>query len=194
LTIVAAQGRSWTEPALAFCGIAGGVVWALLPIFAPESGAPRAEEELFNRLWAPLLVLIALGFVALRRRLWGRRSCRVGLAMMVTGILLMVAGNVAEYWFFHSLAHGTASRDLSWMTVLLGWLMASISGTIAGIGALVGRLTPRWVALPLCAMLPATILLIAIAIELLGVPLAVASVASGVWLTGGRSTVDAEIV
>jgi hypothetical protein len=43
-------------------------------------------------------------------------------------------------------------------------------------------------------MLPATILLIAIAIELLGVPLAVASVASGVWLTGGRSTVDAEIV
>jgi hypothetical protein len=103
----------------------------------------------------------------------------------------MVAGNVSEYWVFHDLAHGNPGRDLSWMTVLLGWLIVVISGTVAGIGALVGRSTPAWVAWSLVALLPTTIALAAVAIRLLGVPLGVASTASGVWLVTSGSPVVA---
>lgn len=97
----------------------------------------------------------------------------------------MVAGNVSEYWVFHNLRHGDAARDLSWMTVLLGRLLVLVSGTITGIGALVGRLEPTWIAWSLVALLPTTVVLAAVAIGLLGVP-GVASVASGLWLVTGR--------
>lgn len=180
------QGRRQNDRAFAICGVVGGLVWAALPIFAPESGATRAAEETFNRLWTPLLVLMGLGFLALRRRLSAKRLIRISLTITLVGLALMVAGNVSEYWVFHNLRHGNAARDLSWMTVLLGWLIVLISGTNAGIGALVGRLEPTWVAWSLVALLPATVVLAAVAIGLLGVPLGVASVASGLWLVTGR--------
>jgi hypothetical protein len=170
---------------LALCGVAGGLAWALLPLVAPESGATRAAEETFNRLWAPLLVLMGLGFLALRRRLSDRRLIRISLTITLVGLTLMVAGNVSEYWVFHNLVHGDPARDLSWMTVLLGWLIVAASGTVAGIGALVGRTTPV-VAWSLVALLPATVALAAVAIGLLGVPLAIASVVSGAWLGTAR--------
>jgi hypothetical protein len=142
---------------------------------------------MFNRLWAPLLVLMGLGFLALRRRLSDRRLIRISLLITLVGLTLMIAGNMSEYWVFHNLAHGSAARDLSWMTVLLGWLVVLISGTVAGIGALAGRLTPAWVGWSLIALLPATIVFAALAIWLLGVPLGVASAVSGIWLVAGRS-------
>lgn len=181
------RDRRPNDRALAICGVVGGLVWAMLPIFAPESGATRAAEETFNRLWAPLLVLMGLGFLALRRRLSDKRLIRISLTITLVGLCLMVAGNVSEYWVFHNLRHGDPARDLSWMTVLLGWLIVLISGTTAGIGALVGRSTPAWVAWSLVALLPATMVLAAVAIGLLGVPLAVASIVSGLWLVTGRS-------
>jgi hypothetical protein len=183
------RDRRSRDRALAICGIVGGLVWAVLPIFAPESGATRTAEETFNRPWAPLLVLMGLGFLGLRRRLSDRRLIRVSLTIALVGLALMVLGNVSEYWLFHDLPYGNPARDLSWMTVLLGWLIVMISGTVAGIGALVGRAMPSWVAWSLAALLPATIGLAAVAIGLLGLPLGLASAASGVWLVTGRSPV-----
>jgi hypothetical protein len=181
------RDRRPSDRAFAICGIVGGLAWAVLPIFAPESGATRTAEEAFNRLWSPLLVLMGLGFLALRWRLSDTRMIRISLTSTIVGFALMIAGNVSEYWVFHDLAHGNPARDLSWMTVLLGWLIVAISGTITGIGALVGRSTPARVAWSLVTMLPATIVLAAVAIELLGVPLGLASTLSGVWLVTGRS-------
>jgi hypothetical protein len=179
--------RRRNDRAVAICGIVGGLAWAVLPIFAPESGATRAAEETFNRLWSPLLALMGLGFLALRWRLSNTRMIRICLTITLAGFVLMIAGNVAEYWVFQDMAHGNPARDLSWMTVLLGWLIVVISGTIAGIGARVGRWAPAWVTWSLVALLPATIVLAVVAIELLGVPLGLASTVSGTWLVTDRS-------
>ena len=165
---------------LAAAGLIGGLLWIALK-FAPIDGD---SEVFWSRLWAPLLVLMALGFLGLRRSMGGAgaRAARIGLALLVGGLLIMALGNVAEYWAFVDQRHGELNpRNFSWLGLLLGLLVGSIGATVAGIAMLLRHAAPAWVSGPLAFLLVAIVAVGALDQSWSGVPLGVSAVASGIF-------------
>ena len=73
----------------------------------------------------PLLIHLAGWTLLVRDRVW-RRVASIG----ALGSLMMLAGNVGEFWVFSEESYASAVRNLSWFTFLLGAL-AAIVGLIA---------------------------------------------------------------
>ncbi len=115
-------------------------------------------------------------------RLAGRALVGFSLALLV-----MAAGNAAEFWLFTDLPYDGGSdapnaRSLAWMTFLLGWLGALISGTVAGLALLRtgGRAVAGW---PLALVLVMTIGIgAASSLTYAGMPLAVAVIGVAIAL------------
>ncbi len=181
----AATGR-W----LSIAGIAGGLIWIGLRFFNPVWGPPGTTAylayELWNRIWAPALVLMAIGFVGSRRSASGahRGATRIGLSIAITGLTVMAIGSIAEFWVFtdvpYSGGEGPNARDLSWMSFLVGALLAVIGATASGVAMVADRAVPIWVGAPFALVLPATFVLGAIDMSLAGVPIGIAAIAGGV--------------
>ncbi len=153
-----------TQRLLALAGILGGLYWLLLhTLFAPDWGPPgtRAYEgyQLWNRLWTPALLLMALGFVGLFRALRPSlaRWARGGLVAALIGFALMMLGNFAEFWIFTAESYEGVGRNASWMTFLLGLLIMLLGTTVAGLALSRTNLIPKWLAVLLALMLPLTI-------------------------------------
>jgi hypothetical protein len=164
---------------LAAAGLVGGAIWIALGL-APID---ELSEVFWNRAWAPALVLMAAGFIGLRRSAAGPGTGlrRIGLGILVGGLLVMAVGNIAEYWLFVSQPHGEVNlRNASWMGLLAGALAAAIGGSVAGVAVFLRGSAPGWVGLPLAGLLPATAAIGAVDIGWTGVPLGVAAVAVGI--------------
>jgi hypothetical protein len=71
---------------------------------------------------------------------------------IVTGLFVMMAGNVAEFWFFSEQAYGEINgRNLAWIGVLLGLLAALIGLLILGLAARRQGSLPQWSGLVFCS-------------------------------------------
>ncbi len=127
-----------------------------------------------NRLWTPVLLCWLAGVLIAIVVSWRGLSAliRVSAVLLANELLLMLAGNVVEYWFFNSVPHegreGLA-RALAWLIFLLGFPILLLS-------------------LPLCGMAlrraraPLRIRAIAVNLALLVLPLAVLSITIGGFL------------
>lgn len=181
---------------LAVAGVVGGSIWIGLRFFSPEWGPPGtaayAGYELWNHIWAPAIVLMAAGFLGVRRSLAPahRRAARTGLSILIAGLVVMAIGNIAEFWVFTNVPYneggGPNARDLSWMSFLVGALLGVIGATTAGLAMIVQRATPMWVSAPLALVLPATFVLGSIDMSWAGAPIGVAAVACGTFGLGAR--------
>lgn len=69
----------------------------------------------------PLLIQVA-GWALLVRDRGSRRVAAIG----ALGSLMMLAGNVGEFWVFSEASYASAARNLSWFTFLLGALAAIV--------------------------------------------------------------------
>jgi len=115
---------------LAVGGFAATVWYFFGPLGSAGFGYPGSEAylayERANRLASvPLLVHLA-GWTLLVRD----RGLRSVAAIGALGSLMMLAGNVGEFWIFSEQSYSSAARNLSWLTFLLGALIA-IVGLIA---------------------------------------------------------------
>ncbi len=152
-----------THRMLSLAGILGGLFWITLHLFPPDWGPPgtRAYEgyQLWNRLWTPALLLMALGFLGLFLSLRASltRWAYSGLAATLIGFALMMMGNFAEFWIFTTESYEGLGRNASWMTFLLGVLVMLIGSTMAGLALSRTNLIPKWLAVLLALMLPLTI-------------------------------------
>jgi len=180
-----------TDRWLDLAGVVGGSIWIGLRFFSPEWGPPGtaayAGYELWNHVWAPALVLMAAGFLGGRRSdaLAHRRAARAGLSILITGLVVMAIGNIAEFWVFTDVPYngggGPNARDLSWMSFLVGALLAAVGATAAGLAMVAQRTAPIWVSAPLALVLPATFLLGSIDMSWAGAPIGIAAVAYGTY-------------
>ncbi len=170
-------------------GILGSLFWLSLATVAPDWGPPGSTRylsyEAINRMWALGFAGMLCGCLGLGARypLARSRLGRVALRFAVGGLLVMIAGNITEFWLFSQQAYGELNvRNLAWMGVLLGWL-ATLSGLcLLGLATLRGRqrFLPPWVGALLMLALPATVLLIlGKAISLMGLPLIIAMLLVG---------------
>ena len=123
---------------LAVGGFAATVWYFFGPLGSAGFGYPGTEEyfayERANRLASVPLLTHVVGWSLLVRDRGLRRVAAIG----ALGSFLMLAGNVGEFWIFSQDSYSSATRNLSWLTFLLGALTA-----IVGFFALVVRRLTR---------------------------------------------------
>lgn len=137
---------------LGWLGGLGSLLWlGLNSVLSPDWGPPGSTSylgyETINRLWAPCFALMLCGFVGLYQRYLLRtaRLGRVGFRLAAAGLVVMIAGNVAEFWFFSELPYGTLNaRAWAWISVLLGILALMIGATLLGLAGLREHTLPLW--------------------------------------------------
>jgi hypothetical protein len=154
---------------LSWLGLLGGLFWIILStLFASDWGAPGTLQYIAyqnsNRLWSPTLLLMLLGFVGIYRHYPFRagRLGQIGLGLIVLGFVLMMAGNVAEFWIFTDARYefGLNPRNLSWFTFLFGWLFTLVGSLQWGIHSNRTYILPQWAGSLLILTLPISIALL----------------------------------
>ncbi|MBK9056063.1 MAG: hypothetical protein IPL78_35745 [Chloroflexi bacterium] len=153
-----------TQRNLAYLGFLGGLFWLGLFLFPPDFGYPGTFAytyyQWYNRLWTPVLLLMACGFLAFRQTHHHPETLVIRWAFRVIflGFGLMMLGNTAEFWFFTTLPYGEWNmRTFAWLTVLLGALILLIAAFILGIAWLRSRSQPVWVSVLCLLALPLTL-------------------------------------
>ena len=153
----------------ATAGLLGGLFWVILTtLFASDWGAPGTLQYIayqnYNRLWSPTLLLMLLGFVGLYRRYPFRAGGlgQIGLGLIVLGFVLMMAGNIAEFWIFTDARYefGLNPRNLSWFTFLFGWLFTLVGSLLWGIHSNRTYILPQWAGSFLILTLPISLVLL----------------------------------
>jgi hypothetical protein len=164
-------------------GILGSLFWlSLNTILAPDWGPPGSTRylgyEAVNRLWALGFAGMLCGCIGLGARypLAQSRLGRVAHRCAVGGLLVMIAGNITEFWLFSQQAYGELNvRNLAWIAVLLGRLAVLTGLCLLGITIWRQRFLPALIGVLLALALPITLLItFGIALELMGLPLILA--------------------
>ena len=130
----------------------GGVLLALWPLGAhfvgfgePES-SERGAYETYNRLVMPVLVMSLLaGLLGLRikeKGIYGQLG-GTGFVFVVAGLLLTLAGNIAEFWLFTPYTDAPERlRNSAWGAFLLGWVIVYIGAALLGIATMRAKVLP----------------------------------------------------
>ena len=187
------------QQAALLIGLVAGVTWIILPFFPAECAPPTESSEVFcNRLWTPALTGMLAGFSALFERIRPllSKAAILGFAGLLVGLVLMVAGNLGEYWFFNDLPHEGPDgwiRAVAWITVLSGFLLVLMGGSVCGIAWLRGARSARLMGLLFTSLMPLTLIFGAISQTWVGLPLGGLSVVASALglLHEGSSTQDA---
>jgi hypothetical protein len=103
-----------------FFGYLGSVGWG------PPGTDAYVRYELANRFVSVPLLVHATGWALLIRDRGWRRVAAIG----AVGALMMLAGNVGEFWVFSEESYQSVARNASWTMFLLGTL-AAIVGLLA---------------------------------------------------------------
>ncbi len=145
-------------------GILGGVLWALWYVGAyfVGWGVPSSPEydtyETYNRLMPIVLLLLMVGLAgahALQRGVYGWLG-KAGFALASMGLVVMIIGNVAEFWAFTEEAYRSGSlRDGAWMAFGLGLFAFYVGSVLFGIATLRAGMLPRLGAFLLLIWFPA---------------------------------------
>jgi hypothetical protein len=147
---------------LGLLGILGSLLWlSLNTVLSPEWGPPGSRNylgyETVSRLWAPAFALILCGCAGLYARypLGQARAGRAGFRLAAAGLVLMIAGNIAEFWFFTRQPYDELNiRALAWISVLLGMLVLLVGSALLGVAGLRQRTLPGWAGAVLVLLLP----------------------------------------
>jgi hypothetical protein len=90
-----------------------------------------------NRLVTVPAVILVVGVFATGFK--GRQSLGVfgwmAWLLGLAGSLLVLAGNVAEFWLFTSRSYGDSARNLAWGSFVLGVALLLIAGILAAVRA-----------------------------------------------------------
>ncbi len=148
----------------------GGALWALWYL-----GASLVEGDgyqAYNRLMPVVLVLLAVGLLAFHTAQEGSQGLvgTAGLVVALAGLVVMIGGNVAEFWAFSEEDYGPSTlRDSAWMAFGLGMLAFYIGTVLFGIGTLRTGTLPRLGALLLMIWFPVGFVVSSV-LQLVGVP------------------------
>ena len=128
--------------------VPGGVLWALSPLGVQLSELEYHTPNVFWKLFpsAPLLLLI--GLVGLHFRISGRsgRLERVGFLLALLGLVLILAGNVGQFWL--GIDNVYIMTAPAYSSFRIGLLVLGVGAVLFGVA--VGRdgTLPVWGALP----------------------------------------------
>lgn len=158
--------------------IVGSLLGLLVEIvLGRDWGAPGTTQyesyEFANRLLSLPLVLMASGLIGLyiRHHAQLRRLGTTGIVVTFVGFVLMVVGNIAEFFVFTSQPYmaGFNGRNAAWMTFGLGIVAVGIGGLVLGIATWRRHALPRWTSLLVALYLPLSIMAFSLGYLVLGI-------------------------
>jgi hypothetical protein len=110
-------------------GVAGSAEWG------PPGTAAYDTYQTLNRLVTVPAMMLVVGVAAsgwkARKRL-GVLGWLAWLAALL-GSLLILAGNVGEFWVFTSRSYSDSARNVSWGLFVLGGLLLVVGGILAAV-------------------------------------------------------------
>lgn len=128
--------------------VSGGVLWALSPLGVYLSELEYQNPNLFWKLFpsAPLLLLV--GLMSLHVRLAGHsgRLGRTGFFVAFSGLVLILAGDVGEFWLEIDAAYLIMAP--AYHVFRLGLIVVGVGSVLFGLGTLRAGALPPWGALP----------------------------------------------
>jgi len=105
--------------------------------WGPPGTATYESYQMMNRLVTFPAALLVLGVFATGFR--SRKSLGVlgwvSWLFGLTGSLLVLGGNVAEFWLFTSRSYGDPARNLAWSSFLLGMTLLFVAGILGAVRA-----------------------------------------------------------
>ncbi|MBA3793045.1 MAG: hypothetical protein H0X19_02765 [Rubrobacter sp.] len=128
--------------------VPGGVLWALSPIGATISETAFGTPNVFWKLFPAAPLLLLAGLVGLQLRQWGRSGLlqKVGFALALLGLVLVVAGDAGLYWL--GLDDVYIMTAPAYRAFRFGLLLLGVGSILFGLAA------PRDGALPTWGLLP----------------------------------------
>ena len=128
--------------------VPGGVLWALSPIGASISETAFGTPNVFWKLFPAAPLLLLAGLVGLQLRQWGRSGLlqKVGFALALLGLVLVVAGDAGLYWL--GLDDVYIMTAPAYRAFRFGLLLLGVGSILFGLAA------PRDGALPTWGLLP----------------------------------------
>lgn len=139
----------------------GGIAWALLGPAAVLERNNVLSYDTYNRLLTLPLFLFLIGFIAAEWLLHPRtRPGTVGFVAAALGLVLLLVGNVIEFWGVllqskpnAQKAHETGATehwigsDIGWMMFGVGMLTLIVGGVVLALNARRTLAVPAWVTL-----------------------------------------------
>jgi len=128
--------------------VPGGVLWALSPIGASISETAFGTPNVFWKLFpaAPLLLLVGLAGLQLRE--WGRSGLvqKIGFALALLGLVLVVAGDAGLFWL--GLDDTFIMTAPAYRSFRIGLLLLGVGSILFGVAAPRDGDLPTWGLLP----------------------------------------------
>ena len=128
--------------------VPGGVLWALSPLGVQISEVQFKTPNVFWKLFPSAPLLLIVGLIGLHLRVSGRsgRLERVAFVVALVGLVLVVAGDVGEFWLgVDSVFIMTAP---AYRAFRLGLLVLAAGTMLFGVATAREETLPVWGALP----------------------------------------------
>jgi hypothetical protein len=128
--------------------VPGGVLWALSPTGIQLSQLMFHTPNVFWKLFASAPLLLSIALVGLHFRISARsgRLERAGFFLALLGLVLIIAGNVGQFWLGIDDTYIMAAP--AYRAFRLGLLVLAVGSALFGLAAARDGTLPLWGALP----------------------------------------------
>ena len=172
--------------------VPGGVLWALTPLGVSLAEYRFAAPAVFWKLFPSAPLLLMLGLLGLQ--LWQAGGAgwpgKVGFALALLGIFLIVAGGVGKFWL------GVDDTFLmtapAYRTMRIGFLLFALGSIMFGAAALRARTLPVWGVAPFAVFSVGELVAVTGDLGMIGATLWILFGAGWAWL--GLSLLVEEVV
>jgi len=134
--------------------VPGGVLWALSPLGVYLSELRFHTPNVFWKLFPSAPLLLMVGLIGLHLLISGRsgRLEKVGFYAALLGFLLILAGDVGEFWLRIDDVYIMTAP--AYRALRLGLVVVAVGSILFGVGAGRDRTLPVWGTLPfaICAL------------------------------------------
>lgn len=128
--------------------VPGGVLWALSPLGVQISEVQFKTPNVFWKLFPSAPLLLIVGLIGLHLRVSGRsgRLERVAFVVALVGLVLVVAGDVGEFWL--GVDNVFIMTAPAYRAFRLGLLVLAAGTMLFGVATAREETLPVWGALP----------------------------------------------
>jgi hypothetical protein len=128
--------------------VPGGVLWALSPTGIQLSQLMFHTPNVFWKLFASAPLLLLIGLVGIHFRISARsgRLERAGFFLALLGLVLIIAGNVGQFWLGIDDTYIMAAP--AYRAFRLGLVVLAVGSALLGVAAAKDETLPLWGALP----------------------------------------------
>lgn len=160
----------------------GGILWALTPLGISLAEYRFSTPAVFWKLFPSAPLLLLFGLIGLQLWQSGRAGWlgKVGFALALLGIFLIVAGDVGKFWL--GVDDAFLMTAPAYRAMRIGFLLFALGSIMFGAAALRARTLPAWGVAPFAVFSVGELVAVSGDLGTLGVTLWILFGAGWAWL------------